>query len=415
MVRCSPATVLMVVIGTLFTVGGNAGQLISLNFWLGAFVQGGGPFTVLTVVAITVTITYGLALIGWAVARRPALRFVVTPEALILVASCGVCYSLNGVLLVYATNPSVPEIMQAILISTGVFWTCFAAAMAELIQNGRASLKQIDRWVTLAVLAFCLCVAGVIVGAGSYDLGEMSAKSKKWTSVYALAQVPGGVYNVIAARFMMRFSRHGVTSSHAAPDAKGLTSDNTTVKLVLLVGSSLVQAICLFCYFPLDWTQGYGDSGGRDISVTNLREGYQCVFFSGCPSTNFWYYFAFALSYALTMVGLAMLNHFSAPMCSMVQQLSSPAVAILLILFPALNATHAAYQLGYAIGSLVLLVVGSLLYVYWAQYKRGAAVRAAAASGEDENLIHDGNAYYATDEFGGAPSKHGLINSRDRL
>jgi len=72
-------------------------------------------------------------------------------------------------------------------------------------------------------------------------------------------------------------------------------------------------------------------------------------------------------------------------------------------------------SIGLLKGVLVLLVVGSLLYVYWAQYKRGAAVRAAAASGEDENLIHDGNAYYATDEFGGAPSKHGLINSRDRL
>ena len=393
------------ILGTVFTIAGSVGQLISLNFWLQSFPNGAGPFTVLTLVATTVAFLCGAVLAVWIAVRMPKLRFALGPDSLVLGFFCGLCYALNGVLLVFAT-PATPELLQALLLSTGIFWTFAAAGIAEVAQNGFTSFKRMDRRAILVPVAFFLCTAGVIVAAGSFKFTSMSSEARKWTIIFAISMVPAAISYVLFGVYMDRFTLQddvvvtlmpsvGSTLSfheeghHFTRKAK-FRSDPTTVKFVIMTMSSVFQAVLLFVMFPLDWTPGYGGSANAHEAAHSLSENYKCVFFGPkCSSDNFAYYVAFALSYAGSLGGNTLLNQISPPMCSMVTQLATPAGALLLIAVPSWNVTGQEYHLGAAIGALVLLTAGSTLYVFWARFLQPATADCSAEAdalltGDDE-------------------------------
>jgi hypothetical protein len=385
-------------VGVLLTVAGNAGQVIALNFWLNAFPGGnGGPFTVLTLVATSVAAMYGVGLSCWHASTKPKLAFAFTPVSLMYLALTGFCYSLNGILLVYAT-PDTPELLQALLIATGVFWTFIVAGLAEIIMRGCAAFRAMDRRAIVVPISFVMCAAGVIVGAGSFNFVGMSDEAKKWTILFAVAQIPGAVYNVLAGQYMTRFTKddhmNDPVVNPAIMSATSFrsndlcthdvhTSDHTTVKIVLVFGSSVVQAVLLFCYFPLEWQPWYGGVASAEAARQNLADNYRCVFFH-CEATNFAYYVAFAVSYAASMGGSAILNHYSAPLCSMVTQLAAPITGLLLIIIPAWNVSGQSYVLGSTLGALALVTSGSILYVYWARFLQSPAAEYLAETGDTD-------------------------------
>eukprot|EP00672_Neobodo_designis_P016345 CAMPEP_0174849022 /NCGR_PEP_ID=MMETSP1114-20130205/13857_1 /TAXON_ID=312471 /ORGANISM="Neobodo designis, Strain CCAP 1951/1" /LENGTH=422 /DNA_ID=CAMNT_0016083331 /DNA_START=56 /DNA_END=1321 /DNA_ORIENTATION=- len=394
------ATIIAAVAGVLFTIGGTCGQLVSLNFWLGAFPSGAGPFTVLTLVATTLALLFFSGLAAWVVFRRPKLRFAVCPESIFLLFLCGACYAFNGVLIVFAT-PQTPELLQAMLFSTGIVWTFVSAGVAEIARTGLESFRVMDRRAALVPVSFLLCAAGLIVGAGSLSFTHMSSEAKKWTILFALAQIPGGIFNVLTGHYMSRFSQAvtvsitpGVVTSQSfqSNDLRHhhlRTSDPTTVKLVMLFGSALFQALGLFCLFPLDWTKGYGTSADGADALRNLKENYECVFFSHprCGSENFAYYVAFTLSYAGSFIGMALLNQISPPMCAMVTQLATPAGALLLIIVPAWNVSGQHYSIASTLVALVLVTAGSMLYVFWARFMQSPEALALAGVDTAEQAI----------------------------
>lgn len=399
----SVATVVVGVLGVLFTIAGTCGQLVALNFWLDAFPGGPGNFTVLTLVAWTVTFGMGVVFAGWVAVRRPKLAFVLQPQALGLLFLTGLCYSLNGVLLVFAT-PDTPELLQAMLLSTTIFWTFAAAGLFEIAQRGCTSFRAMDRRAILVPVSFVLCTAGVIVGAGTFKFGDMSAEAKKWTVIFGVSIIPAAVLNVISGHFMATFTEASTDPAVATTMMVSTTfrsndlthnavkvSDPTTVKLVLILGSSFVQGILLFCYFPLDWTPGYGTSPNAATSAATLRSNYRCVFFGdGCSADNFAYFVAFSLSYAASMVGNTLLNQISPPLCSMVTQLATPCGALLLIIVPAWNVNGSSYQLGSAIGALILVTLGSVIYVYWARFLQSDSALALAGDHAEAGIAVDG-------------------------
>ena len=423
--KITVATIAAAAFGVLCTIGGSCGQLVSLNFWLGAFPNGAGPFTVLTLVASTLAVLFFTALVIWVRVKRPKLRFAVCGESLFLLVLCGLCYAFNGVLIVFAT-PETPELLQAMLFSTMIIWTFAAAGIAEIARTGLQSFRAMDRRAALVPVSFLLCAAGVIIGAGSLSFSHMTAKQKKWTALFALGQVPGGVFNVIAGHYMSRFSYEATvsitpgvitTQSFQSNDLRHhalRVSDPTTVKLVMLFGSALFQALGLFCLFPLDWTHGYGSSKDAADAARNLAHNYHCVFFGhGCGWQNFAYYVAFALSYAASFVGAALLNQISAPMCAMVSQMSTPAGALLLVAVPAWNVSGQHYSIGTTIVALVLVTAGSVLYVFWARFLQ--STEALVLAGVDvaaEALLDNPDSSGALYTDHDAAARYGAVEDR---
>jgi len=164
------------------------------------------------------------------------------------------------------------------------------------------------------------------------------------------------------------------------------------VKLLLLAGSGVAQAIFFWIVYPLDWMPHFGTSDNAADSIRALRAGYHCVFFQ-CPG-SFSYFLAFFGCYFMTMIGLALLNAISAPLTAMVSQMAAPLAGLTLLVIPAWDVTSGSNKNTYeVVGALLLITAGSLLYVYWEQWMPEHAEERSLDEGETLNLLKDERAF----------------------
>lgn len=387
-----------VALAVLMVIGGNAGQLLILNLWVNDMGSITPAFPVLTISAFTMAVGFVVSILIRKIIFRVYLGFLWNRKAMLLTVLIGMCNAFNGVLIVYATQPT-PEFMQALLLCTQVFWTLVFSKIA---------FRDRRRMLTISVLASFLCVAGGIILGASPQFSSSSptdSNTKYWTLIFAASMIPGALYNVFASMYMRSFTHphptlasvgvvHGVVEGHYDEDGNvvtkplnleyhydlnlagetstaALTSDDTTVKLMMLATTGISQLTWMFILLPIDSAPWFGSSATIAQTRSNLEHGWACVFQRkyGCGHT-YAYYIGFNASYFINYLGSAYLNHFSATLNSMVTQLSAPIAAIIMIVFPSINVFTQPVAVGPAVGAIVLLIVGCLLYTMWEQGTR---------------------------------------------
>ena len=374
----SASQLLLVGVCVILVVGGNAGQLISLNIWVNHFpTEISPPYPILTISATTIATAFTVSLIVRLALFGGNCRFLLCWKGLLLSLAIGCCNSLNGVLLVYATQPT-PEILQALLLTTQVFWTLVSS---KILLRDERSLFHV-----LVFLSFALSAGGIILGASpTFDGTDMTTDVKYWSLIFAASMIPGALYNVFASMYMRSFTKpKQPAASHyskeplmlgyaADQEHEDSRSDDTTVKLVMLSVTGFSQVMWMFVLFPLDSATWFGPQKDLEASKQNLDAGWKCVF--GSCSSVYLYYLLFNGSYLCNYLGSAYLNHYSATLNSMVTQLSSPVAALLLIAVPSWNVQKEPVKAGISIAAAFMIIAGSLLYSAWEHTTRAAAER----------------------------------------
>lgn len=139
--------------------------------------------------------------------------------------------------------------------------------------------------------------------------------------------------------------------------------EDTIVKLVMLAGETFIQMCFTLSLLPADALPWWGNSERVDLTWDNFKEGIRCVF---TIRENFLYCFLYTLGFVFTYVGCAYLNHYSAALCSIVSQLSSPVTALVLVLVPSWNVQEDGDSPWYCnVIAIVFLCIAALLYVMW--------------------------------------------------
>lgn len=150
--------------------------------------------------------------------------------------------------------------------------------------------------------------------------------------------------------------------------------EDTIVKLVMLAGETMIQLCFTLCLLPADALPWWGNSETVSATLYNFVEGIRCVF---TIRDNFLYCFLYTLGFAFTYVGCAYLNHYSAALCSIVTQLSSPVTALLLVIVPTWNVQVDGDSPWYCnMIAILFLCVAALIYVMWEEMTDDEKVQA---------------------------------------
>jgi hypothetical protein len=138
--------------------------------------------------------------------------------------------------------------------------------------------------------------------------------------------------------------------------------EDTIVKLVMLFGDTGLQFIMTMCLLPADAIPWFGQSSSVADAGESFGKGIECIF---TCNMNGIYCALYSAGFVFTYIGSAYLNHYSATLCSMIGQLSSPVTALLLIIIPQWNLAPSDGAWYWSVIAIVLLSVGTVIYFAW--------------------------------------------------
>lgn len=157
-------------------------------------------------------------------------------------------------------------------------------------------------------------------------------------------------------------AHEGIGMNHRVvyPDMK--QSNDTLVKLWMLVGDTTVQFLQTVILLPADAIPWWGGSSSVADAGQNLGNGLVSFF---TYRKNFLYGALYSAGFIFTYIGSAYLNHYSVTLCSMVTEIASPLTALLLLIAPAINLSGSETPLGYSLPAVFVLMIGTILYTLW--------------------------------------------------
>lgn len=398
-----PLRLLFVSIMILLVTAGNAMQIIGLNFWLRKFPAkyGGhaGAFTTLAVSGLLFGAFFVVLLIAYVVTRRPCMEFVKSGRGALLLLGIGLMDAVNSGMAIYAANYT-SEVLQALFTSLMPVYTCVFSKYVLRDQR-----KYFNPWIGVA---FALMIVGVVVAAlqdFTSEGTEESGKKKWWSLIFFLSVPPTSLMNVWQTKYMLDFTkrRHEEDRVHVSGVGTPTTQEkhllnvasgeqcaikehhhhprgeDTIVKLVMLVGDTMSQFGFIMLMLPADAVPFWGGAHSVPDAWSNFSEGISCLLHC---SENFVFCCVYSLGFVFTYVGSAYLNHYSATLCSMIGQLSSPVTALLLIIVPSWNVSQGVTPWYLSVIAIVLLSVGTLLYSMWEELTSAMAPDAVLADDE---------------------------------
>ena len=134
------------------------------------------------------------------------------------------------------------------------------------------------------------------------------------------------------------------------------------VKLVMLFGDTGLQFLMTMCLLPADAIPWFGQSSSAADAGESFGNGVACIF---TCNMNGLYCCLYSAGFVFTYIGSAYLNHYSATLCSMIGQLSSPVTALLLIIIPQWNLAPSDGAWYYNVIAIFLLSIGTVIYFAW--------------------------------------------------
>jgi hypothetical protein len=400
--KMSALRLLFIAILIALVTAGNAMQIIGLNFWLREFPakygSHAGSFTTLAVSGLLFGLFFLVLLIAYIVSKRPNLEFVKNRKGITLLLGIGLMDTVNSGMAIYAASYT-PEVLQALFTSLMPIYTC---VFSKYILSDQR--KYTNPWIGVS---FVLMIVGVIVASLKEFVGAGAGSHVAWSVIFFLSIPPTSLMNVWQTKYMLDYT----APKHAAPqptlqehtsgaaddifsvDASSPTGsrrslkhargEDTIVKLVMLFGDTFSQFLMIMVLLPADALPFWGGADSVPGAWSNFSDGISCLF--NCPK-NFIYCCIYSGGFVFTYVGSAYLNQYSATLCCMIGQLSSPVTALLLILIPSWNLATGSTPWYLSVVAIVLLAVGTMVYSIWEELTSDQAPDAVLADEEEKNV-----------------------------
>jgi hypothetical protein len=192
--------------------------------------------------------------------------------------------------------------------------------------------------------------------------------------------IPGG--NGLPTGYGLGVNDEGspTTGYDAASVGPTACADEIGANLWLLFFGNLFTVAFNFIFFPLDWAPFFGMTTGQVTSRAAFSRGMHCLFgaYPGCTDTVAFFFGGIGCMVVM-MAAMAVMSRVSPPLSGMLTQLSAPVCAIMLVVFPSLNASPSQGQVGPNVGTLVLVGAGAFVFALWERL--GVAAAAADAAG----------------------------------
>ncbi|CAD2222658.1 hypothetical protein AGDE_11921 [Angomonas deanei] len=471
--RTGKLRLLFIFVLIILLMGGNATQIIMLNWWFLQFPSSPGNYTMFAVSGFVFSAFFVVLLILYMIIYRPDLRFARQALGWKYLTFAGWLDTLNSALAVYAAAHT-PPVLQATFTALVPLYAAFFTK--TILKDKYRSYN--NRYIRSS---FALLSAGVLVatianltmktssstedssasensdsGNGSWNnRGDDSPMEVRiWSLLFALSVPVVVLLNVVQTLYMTRYThdpeflayvaqlymeeghpnsggreeqvkhilqhrqRGGATSqpylSHHykvmaeriereeredynddhheyreedqqevtplvplfQPDqprgAEIIHGDDTAVKLVMLAGETVLQCLFTLLWLPMDALPWYGGSRSVAEAFLHFKDGLRCVWY--CPN-NLQCCIGYSAGFVGVYVGAAYLNQYSVTLCSMVSQLSGPVTALLLVLVPALNVEEQLAPWWVSVLSVLLMTVGTFIYVMWESLTEKEKVR----------------------------------------
>ena len=352
----STSKIVFIALLVTLQMSGNASQIIAMNFWLKEFDENGGDFVAFAISNFIFFSFFAVSLLVYICIHRPNLDFAFTKKSIVLLVIIGLFDALNSEFSIHATDET-PEVLQAIFQSMQSVWT--VVLVKVLTEDDR---QYANKWVFFSLF---FIVSGVLI-ASFDDIQDNSAitTDQKWWSLIFFCSVPlMSVYNVLQEKYM-----HDLTESDEKPsDAKSPKGDDTTVKFFMLFGDTFFQLIfCAMC-LPGEAIPWFGNASSVKEAWNLFAVGVEDVFTWG---NNLAYCTLYCSGFVAMYVGSAYLNDYSAALCSMIGQLTSPTSALVLIIIPSWNANKDNTPWYYSFGGVVFLITGTVIWAIWEELSR---------------------------------------------
>jgi hypothetical protein len=249
--------------------------------------------------------------------------------------------------------------------------------------------------------------------ARTCDNGSMRAHDNERASAVAARASKGGAG--VGYGSLQNEEGGAVANQSAEDDADLLTPDGVKrgedmiVKLVMLFGDTGLQFVMTMCLLPSDAIPWFGQSSSVADAGESFINGVACIF---TCDMNGVYCILYSAGFVFTYIGSAYLNHYSATLCSMIGQLSSPVTALLLIFVPQWNLEPSDSAWYWSVIAIFLLSVGTVIYFAWeemtAPTEDGSVVTLLGADGlprqrlpaskEEADAVHNHTATTATQQ-----------------
>lgn len=188
---------------SLLVIGGQAMQLIFLNFWLREYPKNyaAGNYTTFFISSFLFPLFFLIWLTGYFVVKRPkSIRFMKDRQGLALLFGIGSMDTINSILATYSANHA-NEVLEAVFSSVGPPLT---AAVSRLILNERRTIR--NPWFLVSLL---LVVGGVFL-ASAYEISDSQSFSSDtgiWTFLFFLSIPPNVFLNCWQARYLILFTK----------------------------------------------------------------------------------------------------------------------------------------------------------------------------------------------------------------
>lgn len=287
-----------------------------------------------------------------------------------ILAAAGVCNSLNGILIVYASSSvRTPPLIQAVLQNCNVL---FSVPFSKLVLGDQKTYLAAEPLRAAGVVAASVAVSlaptvwAVAAGRGGAESGGFNGlNSLAWVVVYAAGLAPAALLAVLQQLY---FIRTGALRRGAPP------REQLRGTLRALMFSNFMQPLTYVALFWVDVLPWFGSSGSVADWVGVTRFSLACSV--GGPalagvgsgrmcdaSAPSWAY-AFILSYIVAYFGGAALNRESATF-NMLCLVVVTASTALVWLIPGVNPESSTTPLWSVLLSLALSVGGSALWKRW--------------------------------------------------
>lgn len=188
---------------SFLVIGGQAMQLIFLNFWLREYPEShpAGNYTTFFISSLLFPLFFIIWLIGYFVVKRPkSIRFMRDLRGLTLLFGIGSMDTINSILATYSANHA-NEVLEAVFTSVGPPLT---AAVSRIFLNERRPI--LNPWF---LLSLSLVVGGVFLASGyaiSHSEG-FSTDTGIWTFLFFLSIPPNVFLNCWQARYLILFTK----------------------------------------------------------------------------------------------------------------------------------------------------------------------------------------------------------------
>ena len=375
MLPMTPKLLLLLAMG-LFEVVGNASSDITFNFWLDAFPDGAANFTILYLSALFYFLLVVPLTVAWFIWRRHDRgprrflreRRLANAGMLTVTALCDVFIDVFGT---YAAG-HVPIVIQLVLKSSEplVCW-----AMTAVLWRRRHG-----RWLDLLFpfAAFAACAAGLTAEMWiSLEHSEEKEHQGFWIAVFGLRVLCSAGYNVSQAKFLRDNAEsfrpddaldEGSTRQH---HRKGFSS-RLLLNFISLSGDFAVSLVFYTCLGPLVDTikfDGWGSSSSVRQAWASFGAGARCVGSPALCPNNLTYAVVTNLAWCFVYIADTFLNELCPALNSMVNMLSGPLAALIVIAVPALSlgeASHSSTKNAVLqLAALAFLVLGLVLFAIY--------------------------------------------------